>query len=262
MKKDQVTEAAISMAKSAFSAIPFAGGALNEIVFDYRSRLKQNRLNSFVELLSAFFTVHPDIDPEQLKTEEFSDLFESVIRRVLQTKSKEKHLRFRDILTRQILYPANETESAEICLDLISTLDEMAIRILQEHQIYGNHYAGINPNRQIILDKLQADGEQFNELKRDFNANKVQIGKLETKMKKNQAKVDDFNTTVLALQKFREAEFFGLTDSEYLYYKQTLYAKGLLIDKGIGTYSGTSTFHYMWLTEFAERFLAFIRLTS
>jgi hypothetical protein len=262
MKKDQVTEAAISMAKSAFSAIPFAGGALNEIVFDYRSRLKQNRLNSFVELLSAFFTGHPDIDPERLKTEEFSDLFESVIRRVLQTKSKEKHLRFRDILTWQILYPASEIESAEICLELISTLDEMAINILQEHHVYGSHYAAINPERQVLLDKIKIDGEQFNDLKRDFNTHQVQIGKLDTRIKKNQAKVEVYNITVLNLQKFREAEFFGLTDAEYLYYKQTLYAKGLLIDKGIGTHGGSKTFHYMWLTEFGERFLDFIRLTS
>lgn len=250
------------MAKSAFSAIPFAGGALNEIVFDYRSRLKQNRLNSFVELLSAFFTGHPDIDPELLKTEEFSDLFESVIRRVLQTKSKEKHLRFRDILTRQILCPVSETEGAEICLDLISTLDEMAIYILREHQVWGNHYTAINPKRQVLLDKLKVDGEQFNELKRNFDAHQLQIGKLETRIKKNQAKVEIYNATVLSFQKFREGEFFGLTDAEYLYYKQTLYAKGLLIDKGIGTHGGNKTFHYMWLTEFGERFLTFIKLIS
>lgn len=262
MKKDQVTEAAISMAKSAFSAIPFAGGALNEIIFDYRSRLKQNRLNSFVELLSAFFTSHPDIDPEQLTTEEFSDLFESVIRRVVQTRSKEKHLRFRDILARQILYPASEIESAEICLDLISTLDETAILILQEHQVWGSHYMAVNPKRQVLLDKLKVDGEQFNELKKDFSANQVQIGKLETRIKKNQAKVEAYNTRLLRLQKFRGADFFGLADAEYLYYKQTLYAKGLLIDKGIGTHGGNKTFHYMWLTEFGERFLDFIRLTS
>jgi len=262
MKKDQITEAAISMAKSAFSTIPFAGGALNEIFFDYRSRLKQNRLNSFVELLSAFFSGHPDIDQERLKTEEFSDLFESVIRRVLQTKSKEKHLRFRDILTRQILYPASETENAEICLDLISTLDETAVCILQEHQVWGNRYAEINPKRQVLLTKIKVDGERLNDLKRDVDAHQMQIGKLATQIKLNQAKVEVYNTTVLNLQKFRKAEFFELTDAEYLYYKQTLYAKGLLIDKGIGTHGGNQTFHYMWLTEFGQRFLDFIRLPS
>lgn len=42
MNKKHVQEAAISLAKSIFSAVPIAGGALNEVFFDYRSRLKQD----------------------------------------------------------------------------------------------------------------------------------------------------------------------------------------------------------------------------
>ncbi|MDR6761899.1 hypothetical protein J2Y38_002108 [Flavobacterium sp. 2755] len=44
-----------STAKSLFSLIPYAGTALTELVFDYNGRIKQNRLNKFIEILSDGF---------------------------------------------------------------------------------------------------------------------------------------------------------------------------------------------------------------
>src|SRR5258708_25200147 len=161
MKKDVLQETTVSLVKSVFGAVPFVGGVLNEIAFDYRSRLKQNRLNKFIELLSDFFVQNPNIDPQNLKTEEFSDLFESVVRRALQTKSVEKHKRFRDVLAQQVLHPEKETDSAEIYLDLISTLDEMAMFILSEHYSWGNRYDEIDSKRKVILDRLKNDGEKL-----------------------------------------------------------------------------------------------------
>jgi len=257
MKKDQVNEALISLTKSAFSAVPFAGGMLNEIAFDYRSRLKQNRLNHFIQLLSEFFTSQSDFDVDSLKTEEFSDLFESVVRRVLQTKSKEKHARFRDVLAEQAFHPNAEIDSAELYLDLIGSLDELAIRILCAHRVFLRAYDEIDPKRKKILDQLEKIGREVNDLRRDSSKNKAAINRLLASIKKNEEIKEAYDADLLRLQKFRDADFYQLSESEYLYYKQTLYSKGLLIDKGLGTYDSRS-FYYMWITEFGLKFLEFI----
>jgi hypothetical protein len=75
-------EYGLSVLKGVIGAVPYVGTALNEIIFDARSRLKEDRLNSFfaevaeeVERLSE-----ESIDHDYLKSEEFSDLIEGRLR--------------------------------------------------------------------------------------------------------------------------------------------------------------------------------------
>lgn len=91
-----------SMAKSVFSVIPFAGTAITELVFEYNGRIKQNRLNKFVEFLSEGFSNQNEVDIENIKTEHFNDVFEAVIKRVFTTKSGAKLKRFRDIIIKEL----------------------------------------------------------------------------------------------------------------------------------------------------------------
>jgi len=72
----------------------------------------------------------------------------------------------------------------------------------------------------------------------------------------NEAKV--IRQEITDRQAFRKPEYFGINDSEFLYYKQTLYSKGLLIDKGFGTFGGSTPFLRMWVTDFGQQFLNFI----
>lgn len=44
MDKNIRNEAGISLAKSIFNAVPYVGGLLNEVAFDFRSRIKQERI--------------------------------------------------------------------------------------------------------------------------------------------------------------------------------------------------------------------------
>ncbi len=242
--------------KSAFGAVPFAGSLLNEAIFDYRSRIKQNRLNDFTKLLSLFFTDNPDVELDGIKTEEFSDLFESVVRRVLQTKSKEKYIRFKNILVQQIQYPHKDIDNAETYLDLISTLDEMCIWILREHLSFFKAYEIIDPIRAKISAKVQSNQEEINKIY-SVPQNEVLLNKAKKKLKSNQDKVERYNKQVIGIQEFRKSEFFGISPSEYLYYKQILYAKGLLIEKGAGSL-GHESFRTMGITEFGKKFIEFM----
>ena len=75
--KKEIAEATL---KSIFGAVPYVGSFLNEIVFDYRSRVKQNRLNEFIDLLSEEFSKrsHDEVDFKKMESDEFGDLFESI----------------------------------------------------------------------------------------------------------------------------------------------------------------------------------------
>jgi hypothetical protein len=114
IKLDRIDENqdAITFWKSLFGAIPVAGQLFNEIFFEKRSRVKQERYNSFTQLLIDFFLEHPDVNIHNANTEEFGDLFESVLLRVGKTKAGEKHKRFRDILVNQMINPETNIDNA------------------------------------------------------------------------------------------------------------------------------------------------------
>jgi hypothetical protein len=260
MTKIDAKEITISAVKSVLSSLPWPGigPVLNEILFDYRSRVKQNRLNSFTEFLTAFFIDNPDVDPQSLKTEEFSDLFESVVRRILQTKSKEKHVRFRNVLIRQIRQPHQDIENAETYLDLIGTLNETAIWILSEHLAFTVAYGVINPLREKVIARTTTGQEKINKMPGNTEADQKKRDLATAKLKADQEKVEQYNKQITGLQSFRKATHYDISASEFLYYKQTLYAKGLLIDKGFGTHGGGEAFQWTWITEFGRKFMEFL----
>jgi hypothetical protein len=258
MNKIDGKEAGISVIKSLFSALPYAGGMLNEIVFDYRSRVKQNRLNSFTSLLAEFFTENPNIDPGSLKTEEFSDIFESVIRRVVLTKSKEKHERYRDVLIRHIYEPHKEIDSAETYLDLISSLDEMAIRILAEHAKFSSDFAIMEGQVGEVDSKARKTEQSITALSAKFPVDENALGELKAQLTDKQSAANVIRQQIIDRQEFRKSEYFDITPSEFMYYKQTLYSKALLLDKGFGTHGGSQPFNRMWATDFGENFIKFL----
>ena len=70
-------EVEISLIRSLFSAMPIIGQALNEVVFEMRGRVKQERLNKFTEIFAEYFMGKADFDINALKTEDFGDLLEA-----------------------------------------------------------------------------------------------------------------------------------------------------------------------------------------
>jgi hypothetical protein len=213
-------EVGVSTLKSLFGAVPYVGQVFNEVLFDYRSRVKQNRLNSFTELLSDFFKADREIDLDALKSEDFLDLFESVIGGVLQTKSIEKHRRFRDVLANQIVNPNRSYENSGTYLDLITSMGEMEIHILNHHCVF---------DEELYLRAANVSG----------------------------AMVESYNKEVAELNKRRKADFYGITTGEFLFYKQTLSNRALMLDRGIGGID-TKPYELMGITEFGKNFLKFI----
>lgn len=243
----------VSTAKSIFGAIPIGGAALDELFFEYNGRIKQNRLNNFVQILAEAFTEGAEINLDNIKTEDFNDLFEAVLRKVVQTKSERKLLRFKDILIKELNNPTNEPELIDHYLDLISSLTEEELVILYNHrhftEAFEDHINELNRHK----DNLTSLEEQLK--KQPLVLGESQFQKPYDQLKITYSQKKEF---VESFTKFKKSEFYELNEKSFLFYKQRLFSKGLLIDNGMNRIGGVP-FGNMTITEFGLEFIDFIK---
>ena len=253
MKKIDKKEIIVSTAKSIFGAIPFGGTALNELFFEYNGQIKQKRLNKFVEILSENFTQDSEINLENIKTENFNDLFESVLRRVVQTKSELKLLRFKDILIKELSQPSEHYELIDHYLDLISNLTEEEITILYNHRHFTIVFEEEIDKLNSFKDKMSSLEQQMKKETIIINESKFQkpFDSTKVEFQKQKEYIDSF-------LKYKKAEFYGLTENNFMFYKQRLFSKGLLIDNRMNRI-GNLPFGHMGITEFGIEFIEFIK---
>ncbi len=221
--KDKISkkEIGISTLKGLIGAIPYAGTALNEVLFEYRSRLKQNRVNKFIEELSKYFESIDEnsIDLKNIKSEQFSDLFESILLRVVNNRSETKLHYFKNILINQIKNKTN-INFDETFLDLITRLNEDQINILNTYKKVKLNYISTNDNLENI-DVLQGG-------------------------------------TKKVISEFRYHSYYNLEPATYLFYVQDLVSKSLLKDIGIGRFTDVDPYEILEITHFGLEFLDFI----
>lgn len=94
----------LGLLRGAIGAIPYVGSLLNEVVFDARSRLKQQRLEAFFRAVAEDVARIDEsaIDKDYLVSDDFSDLIEDVCQRAARATSESKRLRFKDVLVRAL----------------------------------------------------------------------------------------------------------------------------------------------------------------
>ena len=88
MDSSEKREIVIGIMKGTIGAIPVAGNLLNEVLFDIRGRIKQQRFSEFVgELSSRIEKLEKnDINDTLIRSEEFGDLLESVLHEITKKK--------------------------------------------------------------------------------------------------------------------------------------------------------------------------------
>lgn len=262
MKNNHSKNITNTIIKTALDNLPFYGSVMKEIFFDYRSRLKQERLNSFIELLENYFSNHKGIELENFQTEEFSDLFESVIKKVLETKSREKHVYLKNILTNQLTNSSQSINESEIYLHLISFLNDIDIKILNEHKIF-NKYFERHLNEIEILEALVIKMKHKAQIDSELNSKGQMVSEklfIEELKRKNEL-LEFRKKELISLDEVRFGIFYGISEEQFLYNKQKLSAQGLMIDLGVGI-NNTKPFQIMSITLFGENFLKYILSNS
>lgn len=151
---ETVTEASTSVLKGAIGAIPFVGTALNEVIFECRGRIKQNRINNFVLQLGEYIEDHSEnIDVDYIKSEQFGDILESIFTNVLRTGVQDKIARFKKILVNQ-MNPSNYNEFTDTFLDIVSKINEKEIQILDYYSKNDDEYGIIKHERFNINENI------------------------------------------------------------------------------------------------------------
>jgi hypothetical protein len=253
MKKKLDKDKKLTIIKSLFGIVPHIGTALDEIIYEHNFRLKQNRLNNFVEILADGFTENTNVNIYNIKSEDFNDLFMSVLSRVVKTKSELKLKRFKDILIKELKEPTNQIELNELYLDLITTLSEDEISILFHHRHFNLDYE----DEITKLNKLKDKKHQIeqNQKKETIIIDK---SKYEDEYIEVQKKIASIENWLNQLKKFKTAEYYNLDENKFMLFKQRLFSQGLLVDNRMNRISDTS-FQNMGITEFGEEFLEFIK---
>lgn len=133
-KKTYVMKSTESVVRSLLGAVPCVGTLLNEAIFDLSARLKQERLEKFVaELAGILQTLESDkIDTAYIKSEEFVDFLEDVLIRAAKIRAEEKRRKLAAVLAGRLQH-AKSTPFDDHFLDLVLSLTEIQVRILNEH---------------------------------------------------------------------------------------------------------------------------------
>jgi hypothetical protein len=130
--KEAAKEYGLSVFKGLVGAIPFAGTAINEILFEARSRLKQQRVNDFVAAVAEDVKAlqSESIKQDFLATEEFSDLIEDIFIRVRRTKSAERRNHYKSILVRAF-QGLRDPDFSTFFLNVLEEITEPEVTILR-----------------------------------------------------------------------------------------------------------------------------------
>ncbi|MGZ3883861.1 MAG: hypothetical protein ACXVP0_05975 [Bacteroidia bacterium] len=246
IEKAALTESTL---KSVLSNIPIVGTALSETLFDYKSRVKQERLNIFVYELGKYFksASETDIDIEFIRSEDFAGLFELVVEKVTKTGSVAKRDLFKKIVTSSI-EARSVPEFTETFLSLISQLNEKQIEILNEYQKVFKEDRDIKSKLYELSQEKTKYQEAWEKTPADGIFLNVQI--IENQEKSLREENDKF-------KKVRQPSYFKIEQREFNFFLQDLVSKCLMRDirGGMGV---DDSLEYE-ITEFGEAFLSFLK---
>ncbi|WP_213195262.1 hypothetical protein [Cloacibacterium caeni] len=219
--------------KILIQSIPYLGTPLNEFLFEHRGRIKQERLNKFIQNLIDYFETASEfkIENNYITSEEFGDIFESVLEKVTKTDNVEKLVRFRNILKNQIVEP-QKVEYIETFIDLIPKISEKQFEILYSHLLYDEKFFK-------ILSKISG------------------IGNFDETEEESENKLNDENEFNYLSSKFLLPESFNLEKTEYDYLIQDLISKSLLLDNGIGRIE-IEPLEFVKITSFGKAFIKYV----
>jgi hypothetical protein len=251
-------ETGISILKILINRLVPFGNEFNELFFELRGRIQQERLNKFVLSFKEYFEEKGPINEKNMLTEKFVDLFELVINNVIRTSSEEKIKQFCNILINQINNPETNTEDSAIYIDLISTLSEKEINILFYHKYFDEEYSDLYSKIGVIKKNR---GELEGQLRKEESLNHQGLANNSSKIRNEISSLENsiaaFEMKQGELFQFNNSEFYKIDETKYLFYKQRLFAKGLLVELSAGTMDYTP-FYQMQITEFGKEFLNFM----
>lgn len=158
-RPDPPAEIWVSILKSAFGAVPLVGQALMEVVFDGRSRVKQDRINLFLKETAD--TIHREkVDYTFLKSDEFSDHLEDILIRAAKNNSENKRGYFKNLLVAAI-HGERPPDLSRVFLDVLSEITDQEVLLLAKFYVISKQEPDSQNPLNLKLDKERVESLGF-----------------------------------------------------------------------------------------------------
>jgi len=201
------------------------GKILSYSLFDFRSKLKQDRLNEFTKFLMTKFELitkpNPSIRDIQ-QQEILSDILERIVKKIISKNQKEKYNYYKNIIQKNI-FNKIEYDENQIFIDILDEINSIELLILND----------FNSNYYVVPKNIQKENELDGGSTED----------IEEPIKKHYIEVS---------QKMR------ISESESRYFLQHLISKGLLLDISSSVYIFSEQYNVIKISDFGISFLSFI----
>lgn len=216
------------------------GNAINEFAFEARGRIKQERINNFINNFAEYLGKFKknEIHIDQIKEEDFGDFFEELIIKVSKTHSEIKKDAFRNLLINQLIHP-KEIDYAEMLLDITNSLQEKQIPILKSlTEAFSSSYLEykgelIVMKKQLANIKKQLKAEYWKLDSREDAMFEEEIKKLNEAERNLEKDIEKLESQVANKEKPWKGETYNIPNHEFYFLIQDLCNKGLLTDNGM-----------------------------
>lgn len=277
-KKLQVVSALEGMYNATVGQLPVIGPVFTELAFGYSGRLKQERLNHFLEMLKTYFEEIgvEELNKDNILTEDFHDLFEAILSKVTKTKSEAKLERYRNIIVGQ-LKELKEFETIESYVEMISRLSDMHMLILIAYKNNGEAMDEHIERESEIKKQIRAKEDEDYKLDRDSEAlteHKIRnrakrfTEKKSAEIEKNKLKLEDEiralqeelmeeHRTYEAAQADISAEELSISQSEFDFLLNDL-STMYLLELHTHETKHLGQMKYYSITDFGKSFIEFI----
>lgn len=256
-------------AKGLIGALPFVGTALNELLFDARGRMKQERINKFVQAFHAYLAglQEGDLHVDQIEKEDFGDFFEALLVRVARNHSEQKREAFLRLLSNQLRRPS-DIDYALLFVDIISELHEKQIPILDRFYL-SQPECTMHLRIQTKLFRLRQEYSEMttfkNRMENDIYAEGMLdigtgTGKINQKIKETHDQIISSETEVQRYDASHLPVTYGLTTEEFFTLTQDLCNKGLLTD--FSSRYSYNPLSVLEISELGKRLMASLTLTE
>ena len=117
--------------KAIVSCVPYVGGSVASIIGDYYSDRKEKRYLEFLEnFKNEICEKQGLLIREYIDSENFLDVFENILRDIMNTRTEEKRTMLRNLLVNSCTVPNTTYERTEEFQHLIDVLSSTSLVIL------------------------------------------------------------------------------------------------------------------------------------
>lgn len=252
--------------RSGLGAVPWIGTALNEALFEHRSRVKQDRLNKLIELLFEYLSTQSEIDfkIDELDKEALGDVLESVVRKAVETGSEQKLKHLRNVLIGHIKANTPDVDLTQTYLELTSNLSDVQIKILENFALNKSKIDEQTSKIKSLEESFQKAKQKVYEYKKKAEAGTITLNesiagakKEETSILADKIRADN---KLKEFERYKYPNYYSIDAGEFIYYQRDLISKGLLFET-FTTQMGSSSSENSdkEITPFGEKYVQYIR---